>query len=102
MERRRRFIPIKETPNDQRAKFHRIVTALNGIASAGRLWCSKEHSEFIIQFESFGLGYKGSDDLIESVSVAASELTVPLLELGFEDYHDIEEVEPWPSVRLAP
>src|SRR3990167_609536 len=102
MERRRRFIPIKETPNDQRSKFHRIVTSLNGVASAGRFWCSKHHSEFIVQFENYGQGYKGPDDLIESVSVAVSELTMPLLELGLDEYTDTGEVSPWPRARTAP
>ena len=101
MERRRKFVPLKETPNDQRKKFLRIVTSLSGPASAGRFFCSKEHADFILQFENYGPGYKGHDDLLEAVSVAVSELTIPLLELGFEDYAEVDEVESWPANAMA-
>lgn len=102
MERRRVFVPLKETPNDQRSKFLRIVTSLNGIASAGKLWCSAQHSEFLLQFETYGPGYKGSDDLIESVSVAAAELSNPFLELSGEDYEDVTEVSRFQRARACP
>lgn len=91
MERRRRYVPIVETPNDQRAKFLRIVTSLSGIASNGLLYCSPGHSEFILQFESYGPGFKGNEDLLEAVSVGCSALVNPYLELNEDEYSAVSD-----------
>ncbi len=103
MERRRIYTPLKETPNSQKSKFSRIVTSLSGVASAGKLWCSKEHSELILQFEGYGPGFKGHDDLIESVAVGVSELASPYLELSSEEYEDLDaDMSEMKVVRACP
>ena len=92
MARRGRYWPTKGTSGDRRKKFIRIVSTLSGPASQGKFWCAKHHTEFQLQFESYGLGYRGHDDLLDAVSIAVSELTNPYLELEAENRDDnIEE-----------
>ena len=100
MARRGRYWPVKGTPNDKRKKFIRITTTLSGIASAGKLWCAKHHDQFVLQFESYGIGYRGMDDLLDAVAIGVSELTAPYLELDV-DLSD-EDVEPLELKRLCP
>lgn len=107
MQRRGTYYIVKDTKvggkSDRRSKFVRITDALSGVASQGHFFVRPEHSEFILQFQSYGVGYRGSDDLLEAVAVATGELTNPYLELGIEDYDEIdEEVEDFPVVRACP
>ena len=102
MARKGIYYAIKDTKGDKRAKFVRILSSLSGISSQGHLWCRKEHSEFILQFQSYGPGYRGHDDLLESVSIGISELTNPYLELGATDYEEIYPTESFPLQRACP
>ena len=101
MSRRQIFLPLKEAPIGKAAKFQRIAAALSGVASQGKLWCSDHHAEFILQFESFGFGYRGNDDLIESVANGVAELTNPYLELVAENY-EFDDLEEFPLLRQCP
>jgi hypothetical protein len=102
MTRKQFYFAIKDAPGDQRPKFVRITTAMNGPCSQGKFWCRKEHLEFLEQFYSYGVGYKGHDDLLEAVAGGVKELTNPYLELGVNDYSDLDDssVEKFPR-RLA-
>ena len=100
MDRRRKFIPIRATEIGGRSKYVRITAGLAGIASHGKLFCAKSHHDFIMQFESFGVGYKGNDDLLESVANGMVELNSPFIELG-EDADDTY-VEPFKIGRACP
>lgn len=88
-------------PKDKRPKYNRILSTLSGPASQGHLWCSPLHTDFILQFESYGLGYRGHDDLIDAVSMGVAELTNPYLELGAGDY-SADDVETFPFRRACP
>lgn len=98
------YYAIKDAPPDQRPKFTRIITALSGPASAGKFWCRKEHTEFLEQFQSYGIGYRGHDDLLEVVAAGVRELTNPYLELAEGEYADItdDSVEAFPFRRICP
>lgn len=101
MEMRRRGIyAAVKSPQTSVSKFNRIVAALSGPASQGRLWCGPQHSDFILQFESYGMGYKGKDDILDMVAMGVSELTNPYLEL--EDAGMLEEVEEFRPRRVCP
>lgn len=102
MQRHAKYVPLKDTKNDRRPKFVRITTSLSGPASQGHLFVKKEHSEFILQFSSYGIGYKGPDDLIESVANGVSELTNPFLELAGSEYEDLTPIEDFPMIRRCP
>lgn len=102
MQRRGIYFATKDTGNDRRPKFVRIVTSLSGVASQGHLWCRKEHSDFILQFQGYGPGYKGHDDVLETVAIGVSELTNPYLELGATDYEEINPTEPFPFRAACP
>lgn len=101
MARKQFYFAIKDAPGDQRPKFGRITTALNGPCSQGKFWCRATHLEFLEQFYSYGIGYKGHDDLIEAVAGGVRELTNPYLELGIEDYSELDDgaVEKFPIRR---
>lgn len=107
MQRRGVYYIVKDTKvggkSDRRPKFTRITDALSGVSSNAHFFVRPEHSEFILQFCSYGLGYRGSDDLLEAVAVATGELTNPYLELGVEDYAELDrQVEEFPMVRACP
>jgi hypothetical protein len=101
MGRRGIYFATKDTKNDRRPKFIRIVTSLSGPSSQGHLWCRKEHTEFIIQFQSYGPGYRGHDDLLETVAIGVSELTNPYLELGASDYEEVFPMDKFPIAHSA-
>ena len=101
MARKGIYFATKDTKNDRRPKFVRIVTSLSGVSSQGHLWCRKEHSEFIMQFQSYGPGYRGHDDLLETVAVGVSELTNPYLELGASEYEEVFPLESLPINHAA-
>lgn len=100
MERKRVYVPIKETQIGGKSKFARIISALTGPASQGHLYCSDRHTELIRQFSSYGVGYKGNDDLLESVANGIAELTNPYLELAAEEFEDV--TEEFPLRRICP
>ncbi len=102
MQRRGRYWPTKGT-NDRRPKFTRIVTTLAGPASQGKLWCAPHHSEFQLQFENYGLGYRGHDDVLDAVATGISELTSPYLELQAEGISFLDSnVEEFTFKRVCP
>lgn len=104
MQRKRRFLVLKQAIIGGKSKYVRINAALSGVANQGKLWCSKGHHEFILQFESYGIGYKGNDDLLESVANGVAELTNPFLELSADEYEEVldDEIESFPSVARCP
>lgn len=108
MQRRGLYYIVKDTSTngkaDRRPKFTRITDALSGPASQGHFYVNARHSEFIMQFQSYGVGYRGSDDLIEAVAIAVGELTNPYLEAGGSDEADFddENVVAFPHVRACP
>jgi hypothetical protein len=104
MARKRTYLALKEAPIGKVSKFNRITAAIHGAANQGRLWCSPQHAEFILQFESFGIGYKGHDDLLESVSNGVAELSNPFLELVAEGKDPLsdEGMEDFPLAHACP
>lgn len=103
MQRRGIYFPTKDTKGDKRPKFARITTSLSGVASQGHFWCRSGHTEFLLQFQNYGPGYKGNDDVLEACSIAVSELTNPFLELGATDYSfDDDGIEALPLRRACP
>lgn len=102
MSRRRVFIPLKEAVIGGKSKFARITAALAGVASAGKLYCDSLHHDFILQFEGYGLGFKGNDDLIESVANGVSELTNPYLELLADEYEEDDIIPKFEARRACP
>lgn len=94
MERRRVYVPIKPTEIGGRSKYARITAALTGPATHGKLFCAPHHTELIRQFEAYGIGYKGNDDLLECVANGVAELTNPFLELAADDFDDVTEEFP--------
>lgn len=103
MARKQFYLAIKDAPPDQRPKFIRITTALAGPCAQGKFLCRKEHTDFLSQFTSYGVGYRGHDDLLEAVAAGVRELTNPYLELGVEDYSELDDgvVEAFPARRFA-
>jgi hypothetical protein len=101
MARKGIYFAITDTKSDRRPKFVRIVTSLSGPASQGHLWCRKEHTDFVHQFQSYGPGYKGHDDLLETVSIGVSELTNPYLELGTAEYEEMFPIEKLPIAHAS-
>lgn len=103
MVRKQLYFAIKEAPGDQRPKFIRITTAMNGPCAAGKFWCSEQHVDFLEQFYNYGPGYKGHDDLLDAVAGGVKELTNPYLELGADDYVDLSDnVESFPLRHACP
>jgi len=104
MARKGVYFPIKDSPGDQRPKFVRITTALAGPASQGKFWCSKNHIEFIEQFQSYGIGYRGHEDLLETVAGGVRELTNPYMELGADEYEEIDNssIPKFKVIRACP
>lgn len=72
MEHQRRFFAVEEV-TDRRKKFDRIVDALNGPASNGKLFVREGMSEFIGQFTSYP--DTSHDDLLDAVSLAVTSLS---------------------------
>jgi hypothetical protein len=101
MERRRNYLVLKEAPIGGQSKFARILAALSGPASQGKLWCHERHAEFILQFESYGIGYRGHDDVLEMVANGVAELTSPYLELGAIELTNVD-VPKFNFRRVAP
>src|SRR3990167_2552288 len=73
MKVRRTYLQIN-CPSDRRAKRHRILQALSGIASQGRLFVHPSMHTFISQFCSYGPGYAGHDDELDCAAMAIEEL----------------------------
>jgi hypothetical protein len=103
MTRRRTYVALKEAPIGKQSKFNRIIASMHSAVSTGKFWCSREHSEFILQFEGYGLGYRGHDDLLESVANAVAELSNPYLELTAEEIDPLNTtVEEFQIARACP
>lgn len=96
------FVPLVEAKIGKQSKFNRIIASLSGVASQGKLWCGRHHAEFILQFESYGIGYKGNDDLLESVANGVAELSNPYLELVAEGKESDDIVEKFPLLQACP
>lgn len=102
MTRRRSYLLLKEAPIGGKSKFNRIISALSSVASQGKLWCHETHSEAILQFESYGIGYKGLDDLIESWANGIAELVNPYLELANGEFYVDDDLPEFEAVRACP
>jgi predicted phage terminase large subunit-like protein len=88
MARKGVYFPVRDTKADRRPKYERIISTLSGPASQGHFWCRKEHHDFILQFQSYGRGYRGHDDLLDAVVLGLAELTSPYLELAASEYYE--------------
>ena len=71
MDQQRRWYPITEYV-DKRKKYVRIVSGLNGVASAGRLYVKEHHAEFIEQFGQYP--DVNHDDILDAASIGVMEL----------------------------
>ena len=67
-------VPITDTRN----KYMRITGALQEVAGADLLYCSKDHLDFISDFEMYP--NVEFDDLLDSVSMGIADLVNPFLE----------------------
>jgi phage terminase large subunit-like protein len=85
LERVRIYIYIHFKQNTA-PKYTRITTGLAGIGFAGRLYCSKQHTDFINDFQLYP--QVPHDDLLDAVASGMSDLISPLLEdVAGEDAH---------------
>lgn len=82
LERQRIYIFIDFKQNTSQ-KYNRIVSALSGIGFAGKLYCSRTHSDFINNFELYP--EVSHDDLLDAVASGMSDLTNPMLEDESQD-----------------
>lgn len=57
---------------DKRKKYNRILTAHNGLASAGRLYIRHEHVDFLEQFGQYP--QSDHDDILDASSMALAAL----------------------------
>ena len=87
MTARRQYFVVEEI-TDKRSKYDRIVDGLSGPASNKKLFISRNHTEFISQFEAYP--DVANDDVIESVAVAVAKVAEIA---GYEEYADLQEEE---------
>lgn len=92
------YTPIIEY-DDRRKKSIRIVGALNGIASNGRLWVRREHTEFIQQFTEYP--NVAHDDVLDAVSIAISEINAAIEGGDEESFEDLLKRERGDEKRLT-
>ncbi len=80
-------IYIQCKPSTQ-PKYNTITSALSGIGFAGKLYCSKKHTDFINAWQLYP--QVPHDDLIDAVAKGMAELVSPLLEAyaDSEQYSD--------------
>lgn len=81
MRRKGRYVQIN-SPSDKRKKSHRIVQALSGIASAGRFFVHRSHTDFCSQFVSYP--NTKHDDLLDAVAMAVDEASGLVVEIEGE------------------
>jgi phage terminase large subunit-like protein len=79
---------------DKRSKYARITTTLSGVASQGHLWVSPSDSEFVVQFSSYGSPGLDHDDELDCSAIALSELVNPYLELGGDEFYEMDDEIP--------
>jgi hypothetical protein len=101
LERARIFIHIHFKQNNT-PKYTRITTALSGIGFAGRLYCSRKHTDFINDF--FLYPQVPRDDLLDAVASGMSDLVSPMLEgtSGEGDYFEDPNQRPLKIKRRVP
>ncbi len=80
--------------NDKRKKHVRILDGIQGLASSGCLYISKEHTAFIAQYTKYP--NVTNDDLLDAFCIADSAT------IGGVEYHEIEaeEQENYPPLEL--
>lgn len=86
----RRYTEIDEV-SDKRSKRSRIVDALSGIASQGKLYVLSGHSEFISQFTDYPA--VSHDDVLDSVATAIDGLADIEVEEQDEDLDDFAPIK---------
>ncbi len=87
MRRRQIWFPVEVITGDKRRKYHRIVGTLKGVASQQRLFCRRDHTEFIEQFTTFSSERSiPNDDVIDMVAIGLSRLVNPVMEMGADAY----------------
>lgn len=99
MARKRAFTPIYEAPIGGKSKFARITGALTGPGAQGKLFCMINMPELILQWEGYGVGYKGNDDVLEMFANGVAHLMNPYLE-AVESGRLNEDVD-MPRLRVA-
>ena len=75
MDHHQRYFVITEL-DDKRKKFNVIVDSLQGVASAGHLYCQKHHTDLIEQFNTYP--DVANDDILEAVARCVGELQAPM------------------------
>jgi phage terminase large subunit-like protein len=99
MRRRGMYFVIEDTTEKQGiSKFKRIEGTLAGPASQGHLWVSKRHTDFIEQWTNYRPG-KGHDDILDMSATALTALINPYLELGVDDYADLDDLPKLPALK---
>lgn len=67
MQAQRKYVAIVEH-DDKRRKADVILQAFLNVAPDGNFYCKAEHTEFISSFCTWFPGYKGHDDLLDSIA----------------------------------
>lgn len=102
MQRRGIYYPVETSEGDTRPKIIKITDALSGPASQGHFWCRPHHTEFILQFETYGPGYTGHDDVLDMAAMGVRALANPYLELGADEFWEEDEAKPLRQIRACP
>jgi predicted RNase H-like nuclease len=71
MDQQRAWYAIKEY-TDRRSKYNRIISGLNGVASAGRMFVQASQTDFIEQFSQYP--DVAHDDILDASAIALMEL----------------------------
>lgn len=91
MARKGIYWPVEIVPTEGKSKFARIINALSGTASAGKLRVNRSMTTFLSQFSEYGPTYTGHDDVLEAVAAGVHALVNPYVELASDDYNEIGE-----------
>lgn len=77
----------------QKSKYNRIVSALQPIASQGKIYVDTSQMAFIDQFIDFKLGID-HDDILDASANALMDLVNPYIELGEDEYFELHDDVP--------
>lgn len=93
------ILPVKR--GGRKSKFHHIVDTISPLLPLGKLFCRKEHTEFISQLSNYP--NVKNDDLLDAVAIALQALINPHVELSPEEYSiNEDEYEALPYLSKAP
>lgn len=87
--------------SNQQNKHSRIIGALQGPASHGKIWVDASQMDFITQFTEYKLGID-HDDILDASAIGLMDLINPHLELGQDEYYSTDDMPVMKMVRNCP